>query len=100
MRSYKAYIYYTDTFARAHERCSEIIFQSPSDKHAVDDVKRWFDNRHKNLPEFFARLLCVKLYHFAVPIMRDDGYLDMATGLYFYEWKYDWGYLYGQNYAG
>ena len=91
---FQANIYFGGKDVRG-ETSHGITFEADDMNAAKADAKRWFDNRNRNLPDYFGTLFCVKIYQFTPQRVDADGYLPPDTGMCGYEWKYDWGKPYG-----
>jgi len=85
---YKALIEYMD---RGTARTWSIIFEAVDPAAARAGVVAWWANRQAAIPEAFGPMLAVKLHPWKPQRFRDDGYLPADTGLFCWEWKYDWG---------
>lgn len=71
-------------------RTLTLIFQSNGYASAILDVVRYWAGRQRAMPDVFAQLLCVKVFAYTVPTIREDGTLSGPhLGLFNAEWKID-----------
>lgn len=76
---------------------TELRFRAPDLPSAARGVMRFYEKRASTIPEFFGRLLCVKIYGFVVGEIDADGnYLSRPT-MCLFEWKCDGGWTYEQR---
>ncbi len=68
---------------------SSIQYESGVSADAILDFRRWWHNRAEACPEYFTKILAVKIYTFAPQRVQEDGYLDSDHALAICEWKYD-----------
>lgn len=67
----------------------DIEFIAPTPSEAILAALRFWQNRRRQLPEWFDTLLCMKIYvHYVGPI-ADDGMLQTRKSMHFFEYKYD-----------
>lgn len=72
------------------ENDHEIHFIAENPEEATRAVWRWIQDRIRNVPSHFGKPACIKLYHFNPKPISQDGKLEQAHFLPFYEWKADW----------
>jgi len=72
------------------EQDYSIHFMAEDPQDATRAVWRWVQGRMRAIPTSFGKPACIKLYHFNPKPIGQDGQLESANFLPFYEWKYDW----------
>lgn len=78
-------------------RVMDLDFKARDLPEAARAVKRFYDSRLELLPDFFGRLLCVKIYGFTVDEIDEKGnYLSRLT-MCLFEWKCDMGWTYDER---
>ncbi len=97
-RAYYSHLRVED--GKPREKQEDLIFQTETRDEAVAAFKRWWDNRHKTMPSYFAELLAVKISVFSIPTINDKGKLEHpGLSFQFYEWKIDYGVPYGSSWG-
>lgn len=73
-------------------RGTTIHIRSKSDRSAVSDTVRWWNNRHEAIPESFRKCLSVVIYEFDPSSLDEDGYLpNMGRIRMAFQWKISTG---------
>lgn len=94
----KTWVAHYEFFTGEHDcRSSSIHYAAATKGDAVKDFKRWWDQRHASLPEWFGKFLAVKIYGFEPQPIAADGSMNPSTGMYCYEWKCDFPWAYGTD---
>ena len=56
---------------------------------AVTSAVAWVENRQRELPDHFGKLLALKVFAFSPMPISEDGSLEASTSFWRYEWKCD-----------
>lgn len=92
---YRADLEYIDPAAGA--KSMVIDFQAKSVSDAAEGVMRFFKGREMQIPEFFGRCVCVKIYPRTLGEIDDKGNLLTRMTMHLFEWKIDMGWTYEQR---
>lgn len=87
---YDAHISMADPDNPRHERQMQFFLTAPNPVEAVRATYRRWEDRHKAVPEYFGELWCIKLHHYTIGPVAEDGTTDSPRGMCIFEWKYDW----------
>lgn len=70
-------------------RSTTITYLASDEAEAMKASVRFWKGRNENLPDWFNKILCVKVYPQAIGEIEADGTLQTRLGFRFMEWKYD-----------
>lgn len=70
-------------------RSTMITYLAPNEAEAMKAAVRFWKGRNENLPDWFNKILCVKIYLQAIGEIEADGTLQTRLGFRLMEWKYD-----------
>lgn len=68
---------------------NSVIYKADSLYEAICAFNRWWEKRHQSFPDYFSKLLAVKICRFEPEYISDDGNMPCPRGLTNFEWKCD-----------
>lgn len=75
-------------------RASDITYIAENEIEAARSFERFWDNRQREVPEWFGELLAVKIYQVTIRPIAEDGSYQNRNSLFNFEWKCDMGWTY------
>ena len=75
---------------RTYEKGYSIHYRALGED-AVTSAVAWVENRQRELPDHFGKLLALKVFAFSPMPISEDGSLEASTSFWHYEWKCDHG---------